>query len=115
METPQGTSGIKKTWGVLLSLFFLVLCGLAMYYSYLIMNFFDKQKYIPIVFIGLPILVFLIIYFTIRYTWNKWAALATFLLLMVIPIGYYFFIHDYCSNCQQQVDFISKMVNYTRV
>ena len=113
-ENPEKTSGIKKTWGILISIFLLVICGLAMYYSYLILDFFDKQRFIPIVLIGLPILVIVVVYFTLQFTWNWWFALITALILLLIPLGYYVYIHNYCANCAQQADFISKLVNYTR-
>ena len=111
----NNTSGIKKTWGILISAFLLVICGLAMYYSYLILDFFDKQRFIPVALIGLPILVIVVVYFTLHATWNWWFALIIALLLLLVPVGYYFYIHNYCLNCTQQVDFVSKIMNYTRV
>ncbi|HLG24852.1 MAG TPA: hypothetical protein VI564_08030 [Candidatus Nanoarchaeia archaeon] len=114
MEQNEKTSGIKKTWGMLISIFLLVICGLAMYYSYLILDFFDKQRFIPIVLIGLPVLVIAVVYFTLQVTWNWWVALIIALTLLLVPLGYFVFIHNYCTNCSQQVDFISKLANYTK-
>ena len=111
---PKGTSGIKKTWGILISFFLLVICGLAIYYSYLFLNFFGKQQFIPVIFVLLPLLVIVVIYFTIRMTWNLWFAIVIALILLLGPTIYLFYIYKYCVSCSQEINFVSTVLNYTR-
>ena len=112
-QTRQSPSGIKRAWGILMSLFMLVISGLAVYYSYLILGFFGKEKFFPLIFAGLSLITLIIIFVTLGMTWNKWFALIIVALILLLPIAYFIWIYNYCANCSQQAEAISKFTNLT--